>query len=1443
MEIPEDSKNLNLEAPSGTVTFLFTDIEGSTKLLERLREQYAILLENQRQILRAAFNHWNGREIDTQGDAFFAVFPRAIDAVCCVMEAQRELASHDWSQGAVVRVRMGLHTGEPIQIRTGYVGMDVHRAARIAAAGHGGQVLVSQTTRDLVFQDLPKGAFLRDLGEHKLKDIRFPQQIYQLDIAGQPVEFPPLRTLSMEEEQPTPGEAPYRGLQYFDEADAEWFFGRKQVSLRLANAVLEQRFLAVIGTSGSGKSSIVRAGLVPALKHSQPDRWHVHIFTPSSHPLDSLAISLTRGEQSVTAAATLIDDLRRDPRSLHLYVRRSIPQASETEVLLVVDQFEELFTQCRDEQERRAFVDNLLYTTGAAGSPCRIVIALRADFYQHLAQYAGLRTEVAKHQEYLGAMEAVELRQAIEEPARRGGWEFSPGLVELMLHDVGAAEGHQPEPGALPLLSHALLETWKRRRGNLMNLKAYSEAGGVRRAIAKTAESVFYDELTPEQQQIARNIFLRLTELGEGTQDTRRRALISELVPPAPYGDPKQVEEVLVKLADARLITTSEGCAEVAHEALIREWPTLREWLAQDREGLRAHRHLTESTREWELLEHDPGALYRGARLAQALEWAQANPSQLNAQEQAFLEASQEASQLEAREREKQNWRELQAAQKLATAEKQRAEEQARSASRLRQRAVYLTIAMFLAVLLAGAAIVLARVAGNNSQIAQANARSAQTAEANAIQQRQVAEEQANLASSRELAAAAINNLQADPQLSILLALEAIKKAETPEALACLRQALIANPLSASIQAHTGEALGVAINPDGNHFATLGRDGLVKIWALGNPVASTDPTPLFSLTNPFYWGVEMRYGSILAYNLDGSRLAVIGEKGSANIWDTNSGQLLQTLTLQKGNVTGIAFSPDGNRLVTTDDIGSALIWDAITGRNLLAISIPGYAIFSAVFSPDSKQLVTTAEDASVRFWDLDKTPGQELLSLDFGGSIGLPRLIAFSPSGKYLAVCGDTGARVWDMQEMRSDPEARPLFSFSENLVYGITDLAFTPDGTRLVISSLEYPIKIRDATTGMELFAFPEQWPARKLAISPDGIHLLSAHEDGSIKIWDISPTGSFDWWTIYPANMGRISADGKHLRTIFNSGLSGKLNTYLWELSPSGIQEIQSLSLNTGAMVTAVKINRDLSLLVTTSNDMVLRIWNSNTGQLVQSFPISISATQGGHTDYVNDLGFSLDGAQIVTAGRDRKAILWDLATGKPLLILSGHNGPVNSVDISSDGTLIATGSSDGTARIWDATTGQVLQNLTGHKYLVLGVVFSPDGKRLLSGGGDNNARLWDVQTGEELLTLSSHTGRVDKVAFSPDGKLIAAGSGEDVTVIIYDATTGLALMTLPGHDLLFAPDGISLTIFSDNLTGRGYYLDTLHTIALARLRLTRSLSPEECKQYLHMELCPAE
>jgi hypothetical protein len=326
-----------------------------------------------------------------------------------------------------------LHTGEPCIASTGYVGMDVHGAAPIGDAAHGGQVLLSQTTRELVINDLPQGLTIRALGEHRLKDLKFPTPIYQLVMEGLTFDFPPLRTKFSGTEAPSPGEPPFKGLQYFDEVDSDLFFGREVLTAKLVQRLRESQFLSVIiGASGSGKSSVVRAGVIPALKkgiaildgtspREDSSTWRVHILTPTSHPLEALATELTRDSESVTATTTLMDDLMQDPRSLGLFLAR---QKTKRHILLVLDQFEELFTLCHDEFEREAFIDNLLTAVNASVSESTnekitLILTLRADFYAHLAQYPELRDAVAHQQEYIGPMTAEELRRAIEEPAKR----------------------------------------------------------------------------------------------------------------------------------------------------------------------------------------------------------------------------------------------------------------------------------------------------------------------------------------------------------------------------------------------------------------------------------------------------------------------------------------------------------------------------------------------------------------------------------------------------------------------------------------------------------------------------------------------------------------------------------------------------------------------------------------------------------------------------------------------------------------------------------------------------------------------------------------------------------------------------------------------------------------------------------------------------------------
>lgn len=338
------------------------------------------------------------------------------------------------------------------------------------------------------------------------------------------------------EDAPAPGLCPYKGLTYFDEADAELFVGREALTAQLVERVLslsssgeaiEERFLAVVGASGSGKSSLVRAGLVPSLRWNKTSAdWHICVFTPTAHPLESLGGTLTQEGESDKATTTLMDDMAQDSRGLQTFAERRWGLKRGSRLLLVVDQFEELFALCRSEEERTSFVGNLLTASSEVKGPVLVVIALRADFYAHCAVYAQLREALAKEQQYIGAMNDHELRRAIEESAQRGRWEFELGLVDVLLHDVGH------EPGALPLLSHALLETWQRRRGRTMTLSGYASSHGVRGAIAETAEAVFTDQFTREQQAIARRIFLRLTELGDeaSAADTRRRATITELI-------------------------------------------------------------------------------------------------------------------------------------------------------------------------------------------------------------------------------------------------------------------------------------------------------------------------------------------------------------------------------------------------------------------------------------------------------------------------------------------------------------------------------------------------------------------------------------------------------------------------------------------------------------------------------------------------------------------------------------------------------------------------------------------------------------------------------------------------------------------------------------------------------------------------------------------------
>jgi CHASE3 domain sensor protein/energy-coupling factor transporter ATP-binding protein EcfA2 len=432
---------------------------------------------------------------------------------------------------------------------------------------------------------------------------------------------------------------PYLGLRVFGEQDAQFFFGRDREVQRLREKLKSSRFVAMLGPSGSGKSSLVRAGLVPELRGdalAHGEQCQVCVLRPGVAPLTALAAQLAKVLPGHAMQATL-DALAQDARTLHLSVELALADRPPGErVIVVVDQLEEVFTLCRDDSERRQLFSTLLNATSAPGGRTVVIVTLRTDFYARCATYPELAQLIGSQQMLVGPMNTDGLRQAIEQPARRVGLELEEGLSETILADVAA------EPGALPLLEHALLELWERRRGAMLTLEGYRQAGGVHGALAQRAEEI-YNQLSPEQQQIARRALLRLTEPGEGTEDTRRRAPRRELA--TAEGD-DNFDAVLGRLVDARLLTTGrdetgQEVVDVSHEALIRGWPRLRSWIDADRAGLLTHRRLTDSAREWDTLHREPASLYRGARLAAAREWATDHFDDLSRLERDFLTASQ----------------------------------------------------------------------------------------------------------------------------------------------------------------------------------------------------------------------------------------------------------------------------------------------------------------------------------------------------------------------------------------------------------------------------------------------------------------------------------------------------------------------------------------------------------------------------------------------------------------------------------------------------------------------------------------------------------------------------------------------------------------------------------------------------------------------------------
>ena len=1130
---------------------------------------------------------------------------------------------------------------------------------------------------------------------------------------------------------------PYRGLFAFKEQDADLFFGREQFVSELVTKVSQNSFVAVVGASGSGKSSVVFAGLIPQLRQLGNSNWQIITLRPGNNPLAATADAFNQAslcqisENHLRAKSTAlleiietivaqssVSSVTQTPTSGEyvplLYQHQgtiAVTQPTQNRrftkrLLVVIDQFEELFT-ITSATDRQLYLQSLVAAVNHAPA-FSLVITLRADFYGAALAYRPLSDLLQNAVYNLSAMSPSELERAIALPAQKMEIGFEQGLVTKLIESV------KQQSGRLPLLEFTLTQLWSKQHHGWLTHQAFAEIGGVQSALANHAEAV-YSQLDRLSRAKMPQIMTQLIQLGEGSEVTRRLATKDEVRP--------ENWDLVSYLADARLVMTNRNPAtgqetvEIVHEALINSWGRFKQWLKIDEDFRRWQQRLRRAIAQWQNSNYDKGALLRGKTLIDAQYWLEKRAADLSDSDRNFIVKSTQLQQ----------------------------QEQAREKRRRQITLSSLLSGLVLAILLTGIAgwqwqssavneiLSMSKYAKllsttnrgfdgllESLKAAHKVKTTALAKQNSEVQQSVVTALQETVYGVRErdrivVGDSAINSLSFSPDGSLFASGNGNGKLAIWHSDGTLQKAV-------DTQQQTINQ--VAFNPIDATIATAGQDGTVKIWSDRGKLAQT---------------IKTLQGQVfdISYSPQGQTLASAGQDGTVKIWSLN-GKLQQTIKGHSSSILALAYSNNGQTIATAGEDGTVKIWN-LQGELLQTLDDYQRAVIAVAFSPDDGILAASSEDGTMKFWSLDGT------LLHTMAEENVVHNISFTPDGRTIVSGGgDTTVKLWN-----SDYSLRKTFTGHTD---GVLGLALSPDGNSIVSASADGTIKVWQLDTELAKTLLLHDASIYQAVFSPDNSLIATASGDRDVKLWNTEGTLLHTLKGHTDAVHGvAFSPDGNLITTA-----SWDNTVKLWQTNGTLLNTFRG---HTDRVYMAV-FSPDGTMIASASSDRTIKLWRLD-GTLIK--------TLTGHQDVVHGVSFSSDGQAIASASHDRTIKLWN-TQGKLLNTLTGHSNWVHGVTISPNGKAIASASHDQTVKLWNLE-GELLKTIVGHTDKVLGVAFSHDGNILASSSRDGTIKLWQ-KDGTLIATLRGHGNWVHAINFSPDDLHLVSAS-YDNTAIIWDLT----------------------------------------------------------------------